>query len=165
MDVRVVLPLMRMDVHVVRAPLPANEQTRGKQHDDQADQRFGRPLHDMRQVAAHEQHRKTEGEQRGRMAKAPGSTEPSGCATGAAAGVGDERGDGNQMVGIGRVAKAEYECEYQDEERPVTGGVTPDEAVDSCHWTIHFDLVKDRSPAKTYLTDLGAGISARTINP
>src|SRR4030088_1778314 len=143
MDVRVVLPLMRMDVHVVRASPPANEQTGGKQHDDQADQRFGGLLDDTRQVATHEQHRKTEGEQRGRMAEAPGGTKPSCCANGAAAGIGDERGDGDQMVRIGGVAKAEYECEYQDDEGAAVGGVAGDEAVDSRHWTIHLDLVKN----------------------
>ena len=58
-------------------------------------------------------------------------------AGGAAAGVGDERRDRNQMVRVGRVTQPEREREQQDDERAVARRVAADEAVDASHWTIH----------------------------
>jgi hypothetical protein len=56
---------------------------------------------------------------------------------GAPARVGGERGDGDEVVGIGGVPQAEREREQQDDERAVTRRVAADEVVEARHWTIH----------------------------
>jgi hypothetical protein len=56
---------------------------------------------------------------------------------GASAGVGDERGHCNEMVGVGGVAKAKDECKDEDDDSAVARGMAADEAVDPRHWTIH----------------------------
>jgi hypothetical protein len=71
------------------------------------------------------------------MAESPGRPEPGGCATGPSAGVGDERGHRDEMVGVGGVAKTKDECKDEDDKNAVAGGMGADGAVDPCHWTIH----------------------------
>jgi len=88
MDVRVVVAIVAVGMHVIGTAPPANEQAGGEQDDDQADQRLRGLLDDMGQEATEEQHRKTEEEQCGCVTESPRSAETSRCAAGTAGGVG-----------------------------------------------------------------------------
>ena len=71
------------------------------------------------------------------MAETPGSAQPRSRARGAPARLGDERRDGDEVIGVGRMAQAERKGEQQHDEHPVPRRVAADEAVDASHWTIH----------------------------
>jgi hypothetical protein len=137
MEVCVRAAVVCVHVHVIGAAAPAHEQPHGEHDDDHADQRLRRLLDDMRQEAPQQQDGQPEREQRRRVAEPPGEAEARGGAGGTPPRVGDERRDGDEVVGVRGVPETECEREQEDDERAVSGCVPAQEAVDARHWTIH----------------------------
>src|SRR5262249_40437956 len=124
---------------------------------------LGRLLDDVRQVAPEQEDRQAEGEERGRMAEAPGGAEPASDAGRTPARIRDERRDGHEVIGIGGVPKAEAEGEQEDHDRPVPRRVRGDVAIDPAHcpFTRSSPSVGTRLKASwlnTSVTSVSAGI-------
>ena len=108
-------------MQVEEAAAPAHEQPEREQRDHHADARLGGRLHGFRQVGLEDDDRQPEGEEAGRVPEAPGESEASSRAGGPVAAGRDQRRDGGEVVGVGRVAETQYDRDddHQRQGRPV----------------------------------------------
>jgi hypothetical protein len=104
-----------------RAVPPAHEQPHREEHDQRRDGGLRTALDVLGQVALGEQDRDAEGDEGDRVPRAPPQAEASGRGGRALATGRDERRDGSDVVGIGRVPQAEQHGDEQDDRdrRPV----------------------------------------------
>ena len=112
---------VRVIVHAEHPALPADEQPDRQADDQQADRGLGGLLHRRGQVGLEEHDRHAEQEQARGVPEAPRETEPGGRLRRALLGAGDQRRDGGEVVGVGRVPEAEQDSDEGDHEqrRPV----------------------------------------------
>src|SRR5437868_1185806 len=107
-----------MPVAVEPALPPAQEQPQREHDDHDADERLRSTLRRVGQVAAEEDDRKPEDEQRRRVPEPPGEPEDRRPARRPDALACDDRRDRDEMVRVGGVAQAEQERDGEDYERP-----------------------------------------------
>ena len=95
---------VRMRVETELTAAPAKEEPEREVDDDDSDRRFRRLLNPVRKNAVEDKDRHPEGEQRRRVAEAPGEPELPGAASGALPPARNERRHGSEVIRVGRMA-------------------------------------------------------------
>ena len=114
-QVGVSLAAVGVCVDVEPAAAPPAEQAYGEGDDRDGDGRLGEVLHRRGQILAEDEDRKPEREEREPVTDAPRQAEPCGGGAGPPVRAGDERRHGGEVIGVGRMAKAEQDPDEQNE--------------------------------------------------
>jgi hypothetical protein len=112
---------VRVEAELIAAP--ADEEAESEVDDDDSDRGLRRLLDPLRKKGTEEEDRKPEGEQRRRVAKAPGKPELAGAASCALPSACDERRYGSEVIRVGRMAESEKNRDSDnDPDRSAVGG-------------------------------------------
>ena len=106
---------MLMPMRVEISLPPAHQQADGQRDDHHANQRFRSALHELRQDTAEQDDGEAEQEQRDSVAEAPEEPEQAGAPPAAVVVRQDQRGNGGEMVRIGRMPRAEQQRDDEGE--------------------------------------------------
>ena len=112
---------------------PADEEAEGEVDDDEADCRLRRLLNPLRKKAVEDEDRKPEGEQRRRMAEAPGKPEFPGPTSGALPSARNERRYRNEVIRIGRMTQSEKNRDSENDPDRSAVGKRRDSLVETEH--------------------------------
>jgi hypothetical protein len=124
---------VRVRVEAELAPAAADEESEGEIDDEEADRGLRRLLHPLRKEAVEEDDRDPEGEQRRRMAEAPGKPQLPGTARGALPSARNERRHGSEVIRVGRVAETEKDSDGDDNPNGSAVGEGRDPLVETEH--------------------------------
>jgi hypothetical protein len=123
---------------------PAEQEPEREVDDDEPDRALGPVLNCLRKEAVEEDDRKPEGEQRRRVAKAPGEPELAGAGRGALAAARDERRHGGEVIRVARVAEPEQDGDGENDPDGRAAGRGRDSLVETEH---RITSAKDEAPS------------------
>ena len=120
-------------VRVEVAAPPAEQQAQGEHHDHHPDGGLGRALERLGQVGLEQHDRQAEEGERERVAGSPRQAEPAGAACAVLGVRRDQRGNGGEVVGVGRVPQPQEQRHQQGERHAAALGELGDPFVKPEH--------------------------------